>query len=171
MALYVVDREGKVLGTVPDNAAANALLDSNPEDIYVFNVGGFPEEVQQFMLKLNTPDSQGLTFFERLRRKYGRVPVLINPFEEVRDLLFRQNSFFIRIRHGLLNQELAGQLFSVLQSTISAGSDFFVISFPEELEDGFSNAQESNPDIFYTVDTGEDSHSGAGDNIIAESIA
>jgi hypothetical protein len=171
MALYIIDEDGKILGTVADNDAANALLATVPDDIYVFDVGGMPDEVEAFMLRLNEASVDGKSFFDQLREKHGTIPLQINPFLEMRDILFQYNTSFIKIKEGLADTDLAGQLFQVLQDTYSAGSSFFLLLALEELEEGLQGvATDENPQVFYAVDAA-DSHSGADDVVIVESIA
>jgi hypothetical protein len=125
MGLLVINRDGEVIGYVDSNDEANELLESLPDDIYTFFVGGFDEDVSDFLLKLND-DSNGESFFDVLKTKYGRVPTEINPFEEIRDAYLRFNTFFIKINYNQLNNRLAAQMFSVLYRTLPAGSAFFV---------------------------------------------
>lgn len=171
MSLFIIDADGKILGTVADNDAANAALATVPPDIYVFDVGGLDPEVQAFMLQLNQKSVNGISFFDQLKAKYGTIPSLINPFTEIRDLLFQYNTSFIKIKEGLADQDLTGQLFQVLQDTYSAGSSFFLLLGLEEFEESLTGiAAEDLPQVFYAVDAA-DSHQGVNDVTLVESIA
>lgn len=157
MGLYIVDRSGKTIGWVDTNTEANDLLTTVPDDIYTFFVGGLPDEVSAFMLSLNTADSSGFSFFDRLRSKYGRVPTSINPLKEIKDTFLRHNTFFIKIRGSILTDKTVGQMFSVLRRTLPAGSAFFVLLERNIVEEGLIGTVDEVADIFYVVDV-EDSH-------------
>jgi len=170
MGLYIVDKDGNVIGWVDTNAEANALLEQVPDDIYTFFVGGLPNEVQDFMLRLNTPDSEGLTFFDRLKQKYGRVPENINPFREIKDIFLRYNTFFIKLRGELLSDRTVGQMFSVLHRTLPAGSAFFVLLERSNIEEGLVDAAGEETDIFYALDVDEGVDDNFGERVLAESV-
>jgi hypothetical protein len=151
MGYFILDKDGNNIGHVETDEEAAALLSASPPDIYTFFVGGAQAEVDAFMLDLNNSET-GLSFFESLAAKYGRVPTEINPFEEIKDAYLKHNSFFIKVRYDQLSN-LAGQLFNVLHRTISAGSFFFVIVEKSALEETYELTNVTDtPDVWYAVD-------------------
>jgi hypothetical protein len=169
MGYFILDKDGNNIGHVDTSAEATALLNASPPDIYTFFVGGAQAEVDQFMLNLND-STAGLSFFERLAVKYGRVPTQINPFEEIKDAYLKHNTFFIKLRHDQLTT-LAGKLFNVLKRTVSAGSFFFVILEKSDVADTYelSNLTEAL-DVWYAVDTA-DTGASVSEHVLAGTIS
>jgi len=165
-----VNRDGEVIGWVDTNAGANELLEQVPDDIYTFFVGGFPDEVALFMQQLNNPVGGGLSFFDMLKEKYGRVPSSLNPFVEIKDAYFKHNTFFIKLNYSLLNSRTAGQMFNVLARTLPAGSCFFVLIERGNIEEGLVGASSEDAEIFYALDVDEGRDDDFGERVIAESV-
>src|SRR3990167_3020426 len=117
MGYRVFNRDGVIVGYAPTWAEALAILDSVPDDIYTFFVGGAEADVQTFMLTLNRRYVDGKNFFDLLKEKYGRVQTTLNPFEEIKSFFIGANSLFIKIRSDLIDAGLAAQMFAVLQAT------------------------------------------------------
>lgn len=170
MGLYIVNKDGYVIGWVDTNAEANALLEQVPDDIYTFFVGGLPDEVESFILQLNTADEEGLTFFDRLVLKYGKVPEKINPMQEIKDTFLRYNTFFIKLRGDLLNDRTVGQMFSVLHRTLPAGSAFFVLLERSNIDEGLVDSASEGAEIFYALDADEGVDDNFGERVLAESV-
>ena len=135
MPYRVYDENNRLVGYIEDDAQIDQWLESLPEDYYTFPVGALPADAEKFMLRLNSRDATGESFFDLLQTRYGRVPEQINPFSEIKELLFGQNAFFIKVRRNLTNMTILGQLLTVLRNTLSAGSTFFVLLEPEPIQE------------------------------------
>jgi len=168
MGYQVLDSDGNIIGYVETDAEALALMESVPDDIYVFFVGGSTPVVDQFMLQLNGGLGVTPTFFDMLSAKYGKIPETINPFDEIKDEFFKNNTFFIKIRSDLMDSRLTSQLMNVLNRTIPAGSGFFVIIQKREIEEGFEFASSGETvEVFYApADEPNDGQTGFGETII-----
>jgi len=120
---------------------------------FAFYVGGSAQDVDLFMQDLN---SGSPSFFDALAAKYGKVPDDINPLNEIRDLYIGGNSFFIKTRRDCVDSKMATQLLCVLDKTINAGSDFFVIFEKTEVEETYDlNDVSESIGIFYAVTTSD----------------
>jgi hypothetical protein len=170
MGLYIVNSAGAVIGWVDTNAEANALLEQVPDDIYTFFVGGLPDEVEDYILQLNTASDGVPSFFDILKEKYGRVPESINPFVEIRDAYFKHNTFFIKLNYSLLNSRTTSQMFNVLHRTLPAGASFFVLVERRLIEEGLVDAVSELPDVFYALDVAEVDDDNFGERVLAESV-
>jgi hypothetical protein len=168
----VFNSANKVVGFVETEAEAVAILDASPPDLYVFYVGGTAEGVDAFMLQLNEPGTTP-TFFDALQTKYGRIPALINPFEEMKDLYFRHNSFFIKLRDpGIVPGKLLSQLFTVLRKTIHAGSTFFLLLEKQVIGDEFGlDKIFESVEVFHAIDVEEDEYSAIREHILKSPVA
>ena len=140
MPYRVYDENNRLVGYIEDDSQIDQWLESLPEDYYTFPVGAFSADVEKFMLRLNSRAATGTSFFDLLQTKYGRVPSQINPFSEIKELLFGQNAFFIKVRREFTNMTILGQLLTVLRNTLSAGSAFFVLLEPESVQEYVSPA-------------------------------
>lgn len=136
MPYRVYDENNRLVGYIEDDDLIDQWLAGLPEDYYSFPVGAVTSDAQKFMLRLNSR-AAGQSFFDLLKTKYGRVPQQINPFQEIRDLLFGQNAFFVKVRRSFTDMTVLGQLLTVLRNTLSAGSTFFVILEPETLQETY----------------------------------
>jgi len=144
----IFDKDGQLKGFLATAEEATAHLDTVPDDIFTFFVGGLEQGVDDFMLQLNSGDP---SFVDALKEKFGRVPEFINPFREIKDLYLKHNAFFIKLKDfDIVPRNILTQLFSVLRVTIHAGSTFFVIIEKKTLDAEF-NLDEigAEPDVFY----------------------
>jgi len=121
----VYNSDDNIIDTVPESEAT-ALIDAAPPLSYGFEVGGHPEDVTDFLAKLNLPDSSGITFFDRLASKWGKIPDTIRPFEEMRDFYLQANSLFVKMTSQLFPSNVTAQLLNVLKAIIPAGTTFFL---------------------------------------------
>lgn len=172
MGFRVLNSDGQIIGYVETDEEALALMEEVPEDIYVFFVGGRPEDVDRLMLQLNGALGKSPTFFEMLAEKYGRIPESINPFEEIKEEYLKSSAFFIKVRYDLLSTRIASQLFSVLRRTVPAGSGFFVIIEKREIEDGFvMTSSGEEVEVFYApADEPEDGGVDVGETILVAPV-
>lgn len=147
------DFEGLLLGAEFTTDLKNAIYLPNEyvdmdqdttTGAYSFNIGGTPEDKEVFFQQLNTP-IDGKDFFDILADKYGRVPSVINPFQEIRSEIFEANAFFIKIKSGYADREFLGKLLAVFKDTLSAGSTFFLFDEIGEAIEAYNmtNASES----------------------------
>ena len=170
MGYRVFNRDGVIVGYAPTWAEALAILDSVPDDIYTFFVGGAEADVQTFMLTLNRRYVDGKNFFDLLKEKYGRVQTTLNPFEEIKSFFIGANSLFIKIRSDLIDAGLAAQMFAVLQATTPAGSCFFVIlekrEISEEIDMGDVGEEVA---VFYALDA-EDTVSDVRETVLLSAM-
>ena len=155
MPYYVYDAEGKLVGYIEKSSDIERYLASLPEDFYSFPVGATAEDANRFMLQLNTrPDADTPSFFDRLVTRYGRVPVQINPFAEIKDLVFGNNAFFIKLKN-FIDASLMSQLLSVLRVTLPAGSKFFLIMEATVTEEVYTGPEEESLEAFYAAEGSE----------------
>lgn len=136
MPYRIYDESNRLVGYIEDDDQIEQWLATLPEDYYTFPVGALASDAQTFMLRLNSR-AAGESFFDLLKTKYGRVPEQINAFTEIRDLLFGQNAFFVKVRKSFTDMTILGQLLTVLRNTLAAGSTFFVILEPDTLQDEY----------------------------------
>jgi len=146
----IYDENNVLVSFLENDSEVSAYLETIPEDIYTFPVEGLTEDVELFMLRLNSRVN-GNSFFDSLKEKYGRVPLNINPFEEVKDLIFGNNAFFVKIRRNFMDMGLLGQLLAVLRKTLSAGSTFFLIMEPDTVEETYDMSSISETGIAFYV--------------------
>ena len=118
MPYRVYDESNKLVGYIEDDDQIDQWLEALPEDYYTFPVGALPPDAQKFMLRLNAATA-GASFFDLLKTRHGRVPLQINPFNEIKELLFGQNAFFIKVRRNMSNMTILGQLLTVLKNTLA----------------------------------------------------
>jgi hypothetical protein len=123
---------------------------------YSFAIGGTPEDKETFFKILNTP-VDGKTFFDLLDDKYGRVPDVINPFQEIRAEIFEANAFFIKIKAGFADREFLGQLLGVFKDTLSAGSTFFLFDEIGEAIEAYNMTNASESATIFKVVEGTES--------------
>jgi len=171
MGFHIIDPAGVIVGYVDTEEEALELLDTIPEDIYTFFVGGLPEDVGAFMLKLNMPQDNGPSFFERMAEKFGRVPATLNAFREIKDEYLKNNTYFIKLRYDMLDPRLAGQMLSVLQRTTPAGGAFFVLieRRPVEEEHDLGGSTTEDVDVFYSLDVTE-GHAGISETVFKSAV-
>jgi hypothetical protein len=153
MPYHVYDESGKLVGYLEKDTDGERWLSSLPSDYYTFPVGGQVLDAQQFMLRLNTAPS-GQAFFARLQERYGRVPVAINPFKELRDLVFGPNVFFIKLRQ-FVDLTLLNQLLTVLRRTLPAGASFCLLLEPQLLEEVVLPTPEERVEVFMAAEVAE----------------
>jgi len=170
MGFRVINRDGVIVGYAPTWAEALAILDSVPDDIYTFFVGGSDADVQAFLLRLNRRYIDGKNFFDLLKEKYGRVPEQINPFEEIKSFFIGANSLFIKIRADLINASLAAQLFGVLQVTMPAGSCFFLILEKREISETYNLGEITESVVVFYVPETTDTVSGFEEAVLVSGM-
>jgi len=168
MPYRVYDEQNRLVGYIEDDSEIDQWLENLPEDYYTFPVGALPPDAEKFMLRLNT-QSEGESFFDLLRSRYGRVPLQINPFNEVKELLFGQNAFFIKVRRNFVDMSLLGQMLTVLKNTLAAGSTFFVILEPDNVQEYVSPEVGESATVFY-VPTAEETVDGVTETAIASPV-
>lgn len=132
MPYHVFNEAGELVGYLENDAEIDQWMASLPDDLYGFPVGGYPDDATRFMLRLNTKAASGKSFIDLLKERYGRVPLELNPFKEVKDLLLGNNAFFIKLRN-FIDMPLVSQLLGVLRRTLPAGVTFFLIMEPSGL--------------------------------------
>jgi hypothetical protein len=168
MGYHVYDKDGNLVGYLEDEDDIERYLDSLPDDLHVFDVGGFSEDVDRFMVRVNSPEPTGESFIDKLDQRYGRVPVKINPFKEVKDIVFGNNAFFIKLRN-FVDMQLVSQMLSVLRDTLPAGATFFVIlemsGISEEAKFEFSE----NIELFHVPDIAE-SYDGMDEAVVLSTV-
>jgi len=169
MPYHVYDEGGTLVGYLEQDIDVERWLSSLPSDYYTFPVGGQALDVQQFMLRLNAGPGDGQTFFSRLQERYGRVPVAINPFKELRDLVFGPNVFFIKLRQ-FGDMTLLSQLLTVLRRTLPAGATFFVLLEPQILEEVVLPAPEESLEVFGAAEIVEGTGAGAHEAAIPSPV-
>jgi hypothetical protein len=136
MPYRVYDENNQLIGYLEDDAEIERWLAELPEDYYTFSVGGTSADTERLMLRLNSR-AAGDSFFDLLKQKHGRVPLRLNAFAEIRDLVFGRNAFFIKVRESFTDLPLLGQLLTVLKNTLAAGATFFLILEPKTLQEEF----------------------------------
>jgi len=154
MPYQVYAADGKLVGYIEQDADIERWLASLPSDYYTFPVGGQAVDAQRFMLQLNAQPADGPSFFDKLQERYGRVPLQINPFKELRDLVFGPNMFFIKLRQ-FIEMPLLGQMLSVLRRTLPAGATFYVLLEAQVVEDVVMATPDESVEVFYAPDINE----------------
>jgi hypothetical protein len=163
---YKIGADGILTGFVESEEEVLDTIDNTPQYFYEFFVGGTEEGVAQYMRDLNEQGDLDLSFFEALAEKYGRVPLKLNPFEEIKDLLLKYNSFYIKIKDSIADQAMFNQLFSVLTRTISAGSTFFLIVEKTPIEEEVEAVIEESVEAFLVAEIDEDVDSLPSERIL-----
>jgi len=167
MPYLVVDKEGKIVGTVDTVDEAAAVILGSPVQYLSFYAGGTQKDVDSFMGKLNEGDN---SFFKTLTEAEGHRPISINPLQAFRDQFMRSNTTFVKIKGNTLHSTVAAQLLNVLKNTLSAGSRIFIIIEKSTSEDVYSLADSvEEVTVFYQADV-DDGYSNARDLVLAESI-
>ena len=154
MPYQVYAADGKLVGYIEQDADIERWLASLPSDYYTFPVGGQAVDAQRFMLQLNAQPADGPSFFGKLQERYGRVPLELNPFKELRDLVFGPNVFFIKLRQ-FIEMPLLGQMLSVLRRTLPAGATFYVLLEAQVVEDVVMATPDERVEVFYAPDINE----------------
>lgn len=154
MPYHVYAEDGGLVGYLEQDADVERWLASLPSDFYTFPVGGQALDAQRFMLQLNASPAGGASFFSRLQQRYGRVPVTINPFKELRDLVFGPNVFFVKLRQ-FVDMTLLSQLLTVLRRTLPAGATFYVLLEPQVIEDVPLPTPAESLAVFYAPEIAE----------------
>lgn len=154
MPYQVYAADGKLVGYIEQDADIERWLASLPSDYYTFPVGGQAVDAQRFMLQLNAQPADGPSFFDKLQERYGRVPLELNPFKELRDLVFGPNVFFIKLRQ-FIEMPLLGQMLSVLRRTLPAGATFYVLLEAQVVEDVVMATPDESAEVFYVPDINE----------------
>jgi hypothetical protein len=168
-AYLVIDRDNQIVGTVDTLDEVAEVILGSPTQYLTFYVGGAGKDVENFMNRLNTPQD-GPSFFQILEEQQGHLPVAINPLQQFRDLFFKDNATFIKIRGNQLVPDITAQLLGVLANTYSAGSRIFVILEKQTSEDVYTLADaEEEVTVFY-VSTVEETYSEVRDRVIVESV-
>lgn len=153
MGYNILNGDGLIVGYVETDAEAKALIDSVPDDIYTFFVGGLQKDIDKFFLDVNSDTGDYTPFFSMLAAKYGKIPDTIIPLEEIKDAYLNNNTVFLKLRVELLDSRLVAQLLSVLRRTVPAGSSFFVLVERREIEEGLTISDDEDlVDVFYSPD-------------------
>lgn len=153
MPYRIYDEDNRLVGYIEDDSQIDQWLNTLPEDYYTFPVGALSADAEKFMLRLNSR-AGGESFFDLLKSRYGRIPLQLNPFSEIKELLFGQNAFFVKVRRNFVDMTILGQLLTVLRSTLSAGSTFFVILEPEHIQEHVSPLISENLELFQIPEIG-----------------
>jgi hypothetical protein len=150
----VRNRNGNITKIIPEGEATD-FIDNLPYTHYRFAVGGHPKDVEDLMTRLNTRDENGMTFFEQLKLKYGKIPENINPFEELRDLYLQTNSLFIKLNNEIFEDGLSSQIFKNIRSLIPAGTTLFLSKELPILEEIYTGNSSESLDVFYIAEVDE----------------
>ena len=154
MPYQVHAADGTLVGYIEQDADIERWLASLPSDYYTFPVGGQALDAQRFMLQLNAKPADGVSFFDKLQQRYGRVPIELNPFKELRALTFGPNVFFIKLRQ-FIEMPLLGQLLSVLRRTLPAGAAFYVLLEAQVIEEVLMQTPDEVVGVFYAPEIAE----------------
>jgi hypothetical protein len=147
-----LNRDGNILQVIPDTEAGE-LLDAMPAEKYRFEVGASASDADAFFTKLNSVDSEGKTFFTRVAAQYGRIPILINPMDVIREFYLSANSIFVKLKNISLSPVTTKHLLNVIKDVIPAGSTFFLCIEVSNISESLSSENiEENIEVFYIAD-------------------
>ena len=159
MPYHVFNEAGELVGYLENDAEIDQWMASLPDDLYTFPVGGYPDDATRFMLRLNARGVSGKSFMDLLAARYGRVPLQLNPFKEVKDLILGNDVFFIKLRN-IIARPLVNQLLNVLRRTLPVGSTFYLILEPSGLAEEDSTPVAEGVGVFYAPSIGESVDAG-----------